>query len=303
MSAAVVATGLGKKYRRRWALRDCTLEIPEGRIAALVGPNGAGKTTLLHLATGLLEPTAGEIRVLGLTPGEDPGLLPRFGFVAQDVPLYRGFTVTDMLAFGRHTNARWDDHLARTRLERLEVPLDDKVGHLSGGQRAQVALALALAKRPELLLLDEPLASLDPLARRDFLRVLMEGVAEDGATAVLSSHLISDLERVCDYLILLSHARTQVAGDIDQLLGAHRLLVGPRRHGGGRIAGVAAVVQEDHTDRQSTLLVRTDGPILDPAWEVHEVGLEDLVLAYLGQPSASALPEPRLATIRQEASQ
>ena len=302
MSAAVVATGLGKKYRRRWALRDCTLEIPEGRVAALVGPNGAGKTTLLHLATGLLEPTAGSIRVLGLTPGEDPALLPRFGFVAQDVPLYRGFTVTDMLAFGRHTNARWDDHLARTRLERLEIPLDEKVGHLSGGQRAQVALALALAKRPELLLLDEPLASLDPLARRDFLRVLMEGVAEDGATAVLSSHLISDLERVCDYLILLSHARTQVAGDIDQLLAAHRVLVGPRRDGDGRIAGVAAVVQEDHTDRQSTLLVRTDGPILDPAWEVHEVGLEDLVLAYLGQPSASALPEPRLAPIRREAS-
>jgi ABC-2 type transport system ATP-binding protein len=302
MSAAVVATGLGKKYRRRWALRDCTLEIPEGRVAALVGPNGAGKTTLLHLATGLLAPTAGSIRVLGLTPGKDPEILPRFGFVAQDVPLYRSFSVADMLAFGRHTNARWDDHLARTRLERLEIPLDAKVGHLSGGQRAQVALALALAKRPELLLLDEPLASLDPLARRDFLRVLMEGVAEDGATAVLSSHLISDLERVCDYLILLSHARTQVAGDIDQLLAAHRVLVGPRRDGDGRIAGVAAVVQEDHTDRQRTLLVRTDGPILDPAWEVHEVGLEDLVLAYLGQPSASALPEPRLAPIRREAS-
>ncbi len=301
MSAALVATGLGKRYRRRWALRECSLEIPEGRVAALVGPNGAGKTTLLHLATGLLEPTAGSVRVLGAVPGKDPALLPKFGFVAQDVPLYRNFTVADMLAFGRGMNARWDDALARERLDRLGIPLDDRVGHLSGGQRAQVALALALAKRPQMLLLDEPLASLDPLARRDFLRVLMEGVAEDGATAVLSSHLISDLERVCDYLILLSSARTQVAGDIEQLLSVHRVLTGPRRDV-DRIAGVVEVVQESHTERQTTLLVRTDGPILDPAWEVHEVGLEDLVLAYLGQPSASALPEPRLAPIRKEVS-
>ncbi len=299
---ALLATGLSKRYRRgRWALRDCTLEVPEGRVAALVGPNGAGKTTLLHLATGLLEPTAGSVRVLGADPFRDLAVLSDLGFVAQDVPLYRGFRVAEMLAFGRHLNEPWDEAPVRDRLEGLGIPLEDRVGNLSGGQRAQVALALALAKRPRLLLLDEPLASLDPLARRDFLRILMEGVADGDSTAVLSSHLISDLERVCDYLILLSSARTQVVGDIEQLLGTHRVLTGPRKDV-GHVAGVASIVQESHAERQTTLFVRTDGPILDPAWEVHEVSLEDLVLAYLGQPAASALPEPRLAPIGRQVS-
>src|SRR5262245_41772091 len=189
MTAAVVATGLGKRYRGRWGLRDCTLEIPKGRVVALVGPNGAGKTTLLHLATGILRPSAGSVSVLGSTPGADATLLSRVGFVAQDVPLYRNLSVADTLEFGRRLNSRWDQSLAVERLERLGIPLRDRVGELSGGQRAQVALALALGKRPELLLLDEPLASLDPLARREFLQVLMEGVAEHGLTVVLSSHL------------------------------------------------------------------------------------------------------------------
>ncbi len=206
-----------------------------------------------------------------------------------------------MLDFGRHLNARWDQELARQRLERLRIPLDQRIGHLSGGQRAQVALALALGKRPELLFLDEPLASLDPLARREFLQVLMEGVAEGGMTVVLSSHLITDLERVCDYLIVLSAARTQVAGDIDGLLRTHRVISGPRTEV-GRVAGVAQVLQESHSERQTTMLVRTDGPILDPAWAVQEVGLEDLVLGYLGQPDATALPAPRLAAIPTEVS-
>jgi ABC-2 type transport system ATP-binding protein len=290
---------LGKRYGRRWALRDCTLEIPRGRVAALVGPNGAGKTTLLHLACGLLEATTGAVATLGLA-SKDPALLPRIGFVAQDVPLYRAFSVADMLEFGQRLNGRWDDGLANRRIEQLGIPRDEKVGHLSGGQRAQLALAIALAKRPELLLLDEPLASLDPLARREFLQGLMAAVAEDGISVVLSSHLITDLERVCDFLIVLSASRTQVVGDIEELLRTHRLLVGPRREGRA-VNGVGSVVQETHTERQSTILVRTAGPILDPDWSVQDVGLEDLVLAYLGEPNATALPAPRLASLSKEA--
>ena len=301
MTSALTATGLGKRYRRLWALRDCNLEIPDGRVVALVGPNGAGKTTLLHLAAGLLKPTAGTVSVLGRTPDRDIGLLADIGFVAQDVQLYRSFSVGDMLEFGRRTNSRWDGHLASTRVEHARIDLDQRVGSLSGGQRAQVGLTLALAKRPRLLLLDEPLASLDPLARREFLQSLMAEVAEGELTVVLSSHLIADLERVCDHLVVLSASRTQVAGDIDELLASHRIVVGPRREG-TKVAGAGVVVQESHTDRQSTLLVRTDGPILDPSWAVQAIGLEELVLAYLGHPDATALPQPRLATAEAEVS-
>ncbi len=297
--SAIVATGVGKRYRRRWGLRDCTFELPEGRVAALVGPNGSGKTTFLHLATRLLEPTAGSIEVLDRQPGRDPQLLPLIGFVAQDVPLYRSFTVRDMLAFGRHLNRDWDDQMATGRLERLGIPFDDRVGHRSGGQRAQVALALALSKRPRILMLDEPLASLDPLARREFLKVLMESVAEDGLTVVLSSHLIADLERVCDYLIVVSASRTQVADDIENLLGTHSVITAPD----GRAtvpAGVVSVLEETRTERQTTMLVRTAGPIHDPVWTITEAGLEELVLAYLGQPNSTALPAARLVPIRTE---
>jgi ABC-2 type transport system ATP-binding protein len=300
MTAALIATGLGKRYPHHWGLRDCNLEIPEGRVVALVGPNGAGKTTLLHLVAGLLAPTAGTVSVLGRPQDGGVGLLADIGFVAQDVPLYRSFPVRDMLEFGRRTNARWDDDLASDRIERAQIDLDQRVGSLSGGQRAQVGLTLALAKRPSLLLLDEPLASLDPLARREFLQSLMAEVAEGGLTVALSSHLITDLERVCDHLVVLSAARAQVAGDIDGLLASHRILVGPHREGTA-VAGVGTVVHESHTDRQTTLLVRTDGPILDRAWAVQEIGLEELVLAYLGHPDATALPQPRLAMADAEA--
>jgi ABC-2 type transport system ATP-binding protein len=291
VSAALEASGLGKRYRRTWALRDCNLTVPRGRIAALVGPNGAGKTTLLHLAVGLLAPNTGQIRVLDRPPG-DPGLLAQVGFVAQDTPLYRDFTAAEHLTLGAKLNRRFDRSLARGRLERLAIPLDRRVGELSGGQRAQVALALALAKRPELLLLDEPLASLDPLARREFLQTLMGAVAEQAVTVVLSSHLLADLERVCDYLIVLSAAQVQVLGATEALLAQHKLLIGPYRDPQPPIAGVAQVVRSSHTDRQASLLVRTSGPIPDPAWTAHEVTLEDLVLAYLADPSAGALPGP-----------
>jgi ABC-2 type transport system ATP-binding protein len=220
---------LGKRYGSHWALRECSLVIPPGSVTALVGPNGAGKTTLLHLAIGLIEPSAGEVRVLGWSAWEQPELvLPRVGFVAQDHPLYRGFRLAEMLRLGRELNPHWDEELARERLARLGIPLEQKIGRLSGGQQAQVALTLALAKRPELLVLDEPIASLDPLARREFLQSVMEAVAEGGLTVVLSSHLVAELERVCDHVVILAGGGVRLAGSIEQIVGSHRLLTGPR---------------------------------------------------------------------------
>jgi ABC-2 type transport system ATP-binding protein len=291
VSTALETNGLGKRYGRLWALRDCSLRLPTGRVAALVGPNGSGKTTLLHLAVGLVRPDAGAVRVLGQTPGSSRELLAQVGFVAQDTPLYRDFTATELIKLGAKLNDRWDSTRPRDRLRRLNIPLDRPVGKLSGGQRAQVALALALAKQPPLLLLDEPVASLDPLARREFLQVLMGAVAEEGTTVLLSSHLLGDLERVCDYLIVLQAGQVQVLGVVDELLATHKVLIGPHRVASG-IPGVVSVVRESHTDKQSTLLVRTNGPIHDPAWKVHDVSLEDLVLTYLADASVGALPGP-----------
>jgi ABC-2 type transport system ATP-binding protein len=289
-SAAVETTALSKRYGHSWALKDCSLSVPAGKVVALVGPNGAGKTTLLHLAVGLLEPTSGVVRTLGSPPRERADILGRVGFVAQDVPLYPGFRVREMLELGRHLNPRWDDDLALDRIRRHDIDLRQRAGTLSGGQRAQVALALAIAKQPDLLVLDEPLASLDPLARREFLASLMEAAAESEVTVLLSSHLVTDMERVCDYLIVLSASRVQVLGDVDQLLAAHRILIGPRTDR-DEVAG-ATVISAEHTERQSTLLVRTDRPILDPRWTARGVSLEDLVLAYLAHPTSSTLPGP-----------
>ncbi len=289
MTAAVLeARGLGKRYRRTQALADCTLSIPAGRVAGLVGPNGAGKTTLLHLATGLLEPTSGTIEVLGGRPASGPAQLARVGFVAQDAPVYAGLSVADHLRLGERMNPGWDAGLARDRIRRLGLDTAKKAGKMSGGQRAQLALTLAVAKRPELLLLDEPVASLDPLARREFLQSLMESTADQQASVVLSSHLVTDLERVCDYVIVLVASRMRVAGEVDRLLAAHHLLTGPRRDPAA-LPGDWEVISASHTDRQSTLLVRTDGPVHDPAWTVSQVSLEDLVLAYMRQDSG---PEP-----------
>jgi ABC-type multidrug transport system ATPase subunit len=278
------ASGLGRRYGRTWALRDCSFQLPAGRVAALVGPNGAGKTTLLHLAVGLLAPTAGSVEVFGKPPQQ---ARPRTGFVAQDHPLYRGFTVRETLTMGRKLNLRWDDAQARARLNQVGIPLERLVGKLSGGQQAQLALTLALAKQPDLLLLDEPVASLDPLARRDFLRALAEIGEEGRMTVLLSSHIIADLERVCDYLIILSAAQVQLVGDIAEIVRTHKRLSAPQRHPGA-IAGVAAIVEEYVTPRQAQLLVRADGPLTDPAWEVSDVSLEEIVLAYLGQSGGSA---------------
>jgi ABC-2 type transport system ATP-binding protein len=282
MSAVITTSGLGKQYQRTWALRDCTLAIPEGHVVGLVGPNGAGKTTLLRLATGMLTPTRGTIKVLGQHPAAGPAQLARVGFVAQDTPAYSRMTVADHLRLGAWLNPGWDDSLARRRIGQLALDPKQRAGSLSGGQRAQLALTLAMAKRPDLLILDEPVAALDPLARREFLQGLMETVAEQRLSVVLSSHLVADLERVCDYLVVLVASQVRVAGEVSDLLASHHRLSGPRR-APGTLPAAQEVISESHTDKQSNLLVRTDGPILDPAWAVKPVSLEDLVLAYMSR--------------------
>lgn len=282
MTQALEATALGKRYGRRWALTDCSLSIPTGKVVGLVGPNGAGKSTLLHLAVGLLQPSAGHLRVLGDRPGSGPDALQRIGFLAQDSPTYARLTVGQHLEMGRLLNPRWDAAFAARRVSELGLDPRQRAGTLSGGQRAQLALTVAVAKRPELLLLDEPVAALDPLARREFLQTLMEVVAADEVGVILSSHLIADLERVCDYLVVLVDGRVAVEGDVDALLESHHRLVGPRRDR-STLPAAQTVVEESHLDRQSTYIVRSGGPVLDPAWAVSPLSLDDLVLAYLRQ--------------------
>jgi ABC-2 type transport system ATP-binding protein len=281
--------GLGKRYRSVWALRDCTLTLPAGRVIALVGPNGAGKTTLLQMTTGLLAPTEGTIAVLGEpVSANSPAALAKIGFVGQDHPLYRRFRVRELLRMGRSLNQRWDQDLALRRLDELGIPLDRPAGALSGGQHAQVALTMALAKRPRLLVLDEPVAGLDPLARRAFLQTLMGAVAAEDLTVLLSSHILAELERVCDYLIVITGGRIQLAGDVDDLLGAHRLLTVPC--GADRsLADAPGVLQVTHGERHADLIVRTDGGPVLPGGESHPIGLEELVLAYLHR---AAPPSP-----------
>jgi ABC-2 type transport system ATP-binding protein len=290
VTAVLETSGLGKQYGRRWALRDCTLSIPAGKVVGLVGPNGAGKTTLLHLAVGLLEPTSGTIAVLNGRPAGSTTQLGRVGFVAQETPTYTTLSIADHLRLGDWLNPGWNNEQAERRIQQLGLDPRQRAGKLSGGQRAQLALTLAIAKRPELLILDEPVASLDPVARRDFLRGLMEVVAEHGVSVVLSSHLVADLERVCDYLVVLVNSRVQVAGEIDQLLASHHRLIGPRRDP-NTLPGNQEVIEAIHADRQSTLIVRTDDPIHDPAWSVEQLNMEDLVLAYMDR--AAGTSEPR----------
>ncbi len=286
---AIETSGLTKRYRRGTALRDCTVTVPAGRISALVGPNGAGKSTLLRLLTGLARASGGSALVLGGVPRQDPAFLADIGYLGQDVPLYRRLSADDHIRAGAYLNERWDGAGARDRLRELGVPLDRAVGTLSGGQRAQVGLSLALAKRPRLLLLDEPVAALDPLARRHFLATLTSALAdaEGSLTIVLSSHLIADLERICDHLILLAESRVQLCGDIDDLLAEHTVLVGPRKD--------TAALERDHTlvhatrtARQATLVIRRGGPVIDPAYQAEDISLEDLVLAYMGAAAPAA---------------
>ncbi|MDR1999247.1 MAG: ABC transporter ATP-binding protein [Frankiaceae bacterium] len=302
MSGILSAAGLGKRYRRRWALRDCTLDVPAGHVVGLVGPNGAGKSTLLQLAVGLLAPSAGSLTVIGAPPSGAADWLSRIGFVAQDAPVYPSLSVSDHLRWANWSNAAFDRDGARRRCDSLGLDPRQKAGRLSGGQRAQLALTLALAKRPQLLVLDEPAASLDPLARREFLDALMEAVAADGLSVIVSSHLIGDLERICDYLVVLTSARVQLAGPIEALLASHHQLLGATRDSPGERVALAAgqeVIAESRAGAQRMLLIRDGGParaaggaLADPAWSVTAPSLEDLVLAYIARDGRGGAPAP-----------
>src|SRR5437763_5122363 len=292
MSMNVIeASGVGKRYGGTWALRECTLAIPAGHVAALAGPNGAGKTTLLNLAVGLAELSAGAVTVLGGLPPGSPAALDGIAFVAQDTPLYRNLSAADMLHLTRSLNRRFDQSYARARLNELGIPLKRKAGRLSGGQQAQLALTLALARRPRLLVLDEPVAMLDPVARHDFMATVLAAMADDGVSVVLSSHVLAELERVADYLILLSRGRVQMAGEVDDLLAGHRVLTGPAAEAGN--FAERPVVHASPAEAQAHLLIRAaaDDPV-PPGWEAHPVSLEELVLAYLRQPGAATFPGP-----------
>ena len=289
----IETSGLGKRYGSTWALRECTLGLPAGHLAALVGPNGAGKTTLLNLAVGLATPSAGRVTVLGGRAPGSPVALDGIAFVAQDAPLYKNLSVTDMLHVTRNLNHCFDQGYAEARLAELDIPLNRKAGRLSGGQQAQLALTLALARRPRLLVLDEPVAMLDPVARHDFMAIVLTAALDDGVSVLLSSHVLAELERVADYLILLSRGRVQMVGEVDDLLASHRVLTGPA--GEADRYAERPVVHVRRAEAQAHLLVRaTANDPVPPGWESHPVGLEELALAYLREPGAAALPGPTL---------
>ncbi|MFG1807753.1 ABC transporter ATP-binding protein [Streptomyces sp. NPDC049040] len=292
MEQAIETRGVGKRYGRTWALRDCTLAIPAGRVVALVGPNGAGKTTLLQMVVGLTTPTTGRVRVAGGLPAGSSEALNSIGFVAQDTPLYPYLSVADTLRLVAGLSATFDEAAARAGLAGLGIPSTRKVGKLSGGQYAQVALAVALARRPRLLVLDEPVARLDPLARHDFMATLMSAVAENGLSVLFSSHVVAELERVCDYLVVLSGGKVQVAGEVDALIAGHHVLTGPTGQA-DPLAEKMPVVHEVRTERQTRMLVRVPaGTPPPPGWQTQPTHLEELVLSYLRTPGASALPGP-----------
>lgn len=281
---AVQTTGLGKKYRSFWALKDCNITVPRGSVSALVGPNGAGKTTLLKLLVSLSNPSTGSSNVLGQTPKQSADYLSDIGYLAQEIPMYARLSAKAHIAMGARLNAKWDSEIASKRLGELGIPLDRPVGKLSGGQRAQVALALALAKKPKLLFLDEPVAALDPLARVDFLSSLAQAVTdgEGELTVVMSSHLLADLERICDHVIILASGQTQLCDDIDTVLQSHKLLTGARLKTTDNPA--YTVIHETHTLRETTLLVRLNDPKFhDSHWHARSVDIEEIVLAYMGQ--------------------
>jgi ABC-2 type transport system ATP-binding protein len=279
---------LGRRYGKAWGLRDCTFELPAGAVAALVGPNGAGKTTLLEMIIGLLEPTEGQVSVFGQASLADTAAtLARVGYVAQDHPLYRDFTVADMLRLGRAMNPGWDQQLATSRMNALGIPLNRKVRRLSGGQQAQISLTMALAKRAPLVVLDEPVSSLDPVARVEFMRDVTAAVADSGLTFVISSHVVAELERFCDWLIVLSRGHMQLAGPANDLLATHRLLTVPRSTPDTELPGTT--IQRTDSDRNSAVLVRADPALLAaqqrPGWQADPVGFEQLVMAYLQRPT------------------
>ncbi|MFF0296000.1 ABC transporter ATP-binding protein [Kitasatospora sp. NPDC004614] len=302
---ALEAKDLGWAYRRnQWAVRHCDFTVPTGRVCGVVGPNGAGKSTLLGLAARLFAPSEGELRVLGesVTGPAAPELRAKVAYVTQEKPLYRTFTVADTLRMGRELNPSWDQATAQRVVELGELRPDARVGRLSGGQRSRVALAMALGKRAELLLLDEPFADLDPLARHDLTGLLLAQAAERGTTVVISSHLMSELEEVVDHVLLVQSGRVRLAGDLDELLDGHRLVAGLAD--AERPAG--KVIEWRVTGRQATGLIRTDpaGPPtgdLPESWDATRPRLEELLLAHLRNPAEAGTPGDRLSTISEAA--
>jgi ABC-2 type transport system ATP-binding protein len=279
----VLANGLGKHYRRGWALRDCSVQIPSNRVVALVGPNGAGKSTLMGLITGLTRPSTGTIAVFGDIP-HGKGMHPAVAFLAQQKPLYPLFTVAETLQFGRNANPTWDQSYAEDLVSRAQVPMSARVGTLSGGQRTRVALALALGKRPGLLLLDEPLADLDPIARQEVLRTLVEESRQEGITVVLSSHVLAELEGVCDHLLLLAGGRVQLSGDVDRLLNGHVVLAGPAGHAAPVPPG--AVIDTQRGVNGQHLLVPANAAGDTPGWQRFRPTLGHLALGYMRSASS-----------------
>jgi ABC-2 type transport system ATP-binding protein len=293
----IEAIGLGKCYGKSWALRDCTLSIPEGHLAALVGPNGAGKSTLMNMAVGIAVPSTGVVTVLGGHPAGSLPALNGVAFVAQDAPVFKNLSVRDMIHVTRNLNRRFDSAYATARLNDLGIPLKRKAGKLSGGQQSQLALTLALARKPRLLVLDEPLAALDPLARQDFMATVMTAMTDDGVSVLLSSHAIADLERFADFLVVLSGGGLQVAAETDDLIATHRVLTGPSGEA-DRIAETLTVVETRRAVAQTHLLVRTscpDDPV-PPGWEAHPVTVEELVLSYLRAKRQPLSPERSVVT-------
>ncbi|AEW98746.1 ATP-binding cassette domain-containing protein [Streptantibioticus cattleyicolor] len=288
---AVEAVGVGSRRRRKRVLDGCSFRIPTGRVCGVVGPNGAGKSTLLALAAGLLRPDEGTLRVFGAAP-RDAVARAALAFVGQDKPLYHRFTVAALLRMGRDLNPGWRDDLAERMLDLPASALRTRVGALSGGERTRVALALALGKAPALLLLDEPLADLDPLARRHVMGVLLADAVERGTTVVMSSHVLAELDDVIDYLLLVDGGRIRLAGETDEILAAHRLLVGPAADG----PPTGRVVESRVNGRQRTLLLRAPAADPGPAWQVDEPGLAELLLSYLRSPQAPPLLTPTADT-------
>ncbi|WP_372457237.1 ABC transporter ATP-binding protein [Streptomyces olivaceus] len=288
--SALEAHALGMRYRRGWALKDCSFRIPAGRVCGLVGPNGAGKTTLLSIAARVLEPTRGTLSVFGAAPGSaDSG---RTAFLAQDKPLFRRFTVAETLRLGRELNPGWDQRTAEDVVRAGDVPLDARIGSLSGGLRSRVALALALGKRPDLLLLDEPMADLDPVVRQEVMGTLLAETAERGTTLLMSTHVLAELENVCDYLVVLSGGEVRLAGDVEELLSVHTVVTGAKE-GEDLPASLAqhSLVESRVSGRQFTALIRSEGPAAG-RWETDSPNLEELLIAYLRSPDAAPLITP-----------
>ncbi|MFH8979909.1 ABC transporter ATP-binding protein [Streptomyces varsoviensis] len=291
MTDAIEARGLGKRYGRKWAVRDCSFRLPAGRICGLVGPNGAGKSTLLGMATRLVQPTAGTLRLFG-TPVSEPAVLAKSSFLAQDKPLFTRFTVAETLRMGQELNPGWDQALAERIVRAGNLSLDARIGTLSGGQRTRVAFALAFGKRPELLLLDEPMADLDPLARHEMAGLLMAEAAEQGTTVVMSSHMLNELETMCDYLVVVAGGRVRLAGEVDALLPAHSLVTGARSAEGVPPELARHTVIESHTTgRQFTALIRPEGRVGED-WRLSTPTMEEVLLGYLRTPDAPPLLTP-----------